>query len=74
METTQTHTKGQLLHHQQRGYLHYWNGTEVVEKSGWFWLSLDRRTVIRRKIGGRNCYAFAMTENALGFYPDKNAR
>ncbi len=63
-----------LLNHQQRGYLEYESGDGVfLFCSGWFWLSLDGRTVIRRKIGGRNCYQFAKAETAT-FYKNENAK
>lgn len=36
---------------------------------GWFMLSLDGQTVIRRKIRGRNRYRFASIVDVLSFSP-----
>jgi hypothetical protein len=73
--TTSSHTASSLSYYfEQRGYLHYFNGSQWVEASGWFMVSPHDNTVVRRKIGGRNRYQFTKEENVAAFYKDDNAR
>jgi hypothetical protein len=59
-----------ITHIETRGTLCYMN-SDFAPKwvEGWFMLSLDGRTVIRRKVGGRNRYQFCSVVNVLGFSP-----
>jgi hypothetical protein len=57
-----------LTQYPQRGkLLHIVGGKTYTQTEGWFSLTNDGRTVIRRKIGGRNVSAFTMVKNVVEF-------
>jgi hypothetical protein len=59
-----------LTNDPQRGSLIYMVDAPTWEKvEGWFYL--HGNTVVRRKIGGRNTYAFCEEAAVLDFYPYK---
>lgn len=55
----------------QRGTLHYMdnNGYYPKQMQGWFTLTTDGRTVLARKVRGRNVWQFASTEQVIDFWP-----
>jgi hypothetical protein len=59
----------------QRGTLHYMapDGYTTRQMQGWFMLSTDGRTVIARKVRGRNVWQFASTEQVINFNPYEKA-
>lgn len=54
---------------ERRGTLTYLapDGIEVRTTRGWFMRSLDGRTVVARKIGGRNRWQFCGIESVIEF-------
>lgn len=60
---------GSLYWHEQRGY---WLDDRGVVWSGWFALSSDGGSVVRRKIRGRNRCHWGRLDSGT-FYPDGSA-
>jgi hypothetical protein len=56
----------------QKGTLHYMSvsGYYPEQMRGWFMLSTDGRTVLARKIKGRNVWQFADVNRVLDFSAD----
>jgi hypothetical protein len=58
-----------LDHVERRGWLTYTapDGIEVLRVEGWWSLSLDGRSVVARKLGGRNRWQFCSAADVLTF-------
>ena len=53
---------------ERRGYLTYTNPYgEMVTESGWFMISIDGRSVVRRKVGGRNRSVYCSLASVIAF-------
>jgi hypothetical protein len=53
---------------ERRGYISYINPSgEMVTDAGWFMLSLDGRSVVRRKVGGRNRSVYCSLASVIAF-------
>ena len=56
-------------HHETRGALYFLIGCSEYREEGWFRLSDDGRTVVMRKVGGRNRAGLVSPENVTLFVP-----
>ena len=63
METTS------LTNYEQRGKLTYVkpDGMQFRDSEGWFYI--DGSTVVKRKVGGRNRFAFCSVKSVYDFVP-----
>jgi hypothetical protein len=57
---------------ERRGNLIYSIGEKTISCEGHFMLSLDRRNVTARKIGGRNRWSLCSADAVIAFFPNQN--
>jgi hypothetical protein len=77
MKTNNTHNNAHLItaNGETRGVLYFTlhNGL-MSSQVGYFQMAQDNKTIICRKINGRNKFAFVMIDQVLDFEPNETVR